>query len=101
VSDGLLVAYARSAGAQVIVKGLRAVSDFEYEFQMAHMNKKLDQDIETFFLAAATEHAYLSSSLVKMLASLGACTRDLVPPGVEASLRRKFAGAKPSAPPAP
>jgi pantetheine-phosphate adenylyltransferase len=89
-SDGLLVHYAREVGAQVIVKGLRAVSDFEYEFQMALMNKKLDSEIETVFLATGTEHAYLSSNMVKMLAGFGACIRGLVPPGVEDRLVRRL-----------
>lgn len=89
-SDGLLVEYARKVGAKAIVKGLRAVSDFEYEFQMALMNRKLDPDVETMFVATSTEHAYLSSSMVKMLAGFGACTRGLVPPGVDEMLRRKF-----------
>ena len=90
-SDGLLVEYARSVGAQVIVKGLRAVTDFEYEFQMALMNKKLDERIETLFLATATDFAYLSSSMVKMLVGFGASTEGLVPPGVEVRLRGKLA----------
>ncbi|OGS69622.1 MAG: pantetheine-phosphate adenylyltransferase, partial [Firmicutes bacterium RBG_13_65_8] len=85
-SDGLLVDYAGKVGAQVIVKGLRAVSDFEYEFQMALMNRKLASEIETMFVATATEHAYLSSSMVKMLAGFGGCTQGLVPPGVEERL---------------
>lgn len=89
-SDGLLVHYAREVGAQVIVKGLRAVSDFEYEFQMALMNKKLDYEIETVFLATGSEHAYLSSNMVKMLAGFGACIRGLVPPGVEERLARRL-----------
>lgn len=89
-SNGLLVDFARKAGAQAIVKGLRAVSDFEYEFQMALMNKKLEPGIETLFVATAAEHAYLSSSMVKMLAGFGACTRGLVPPVVHERLRRKF-----------
>ena len=90
-SDGLLVDYAHRVGAQVIVKGLRAVSDFEYEFQMALMNRKLDSRIETMFVATATEHAYLSSSMVKMLAGFGGCTKGLVPPGVDQRLRRRAA----------
>lgn len=89
-SDGLLVHYARRVGAQVIVKGLRAVSDFEYEFQMALMNKKLDSGVETVFLATGSEHAYLSSNMVKMLAGFGACIKGLVPPGVEDRLRRRL-----------
>ncbi|MDP2872696.1 MAG: pantetheine-phosphate adenylyltransferase [Bacillota bacterium] len=94
-SDGLLVHYAHEVGAQVIVKGLRAVSDFEYEFQMALMNKKLDSGVETVFLATSSEHAYLSSNMVKMLAGFGACLEGLVPPGVEDRLRRRLAGATP------
>jgi len=91
-SDGLLVEYARSVGAQVIVKGLRAVTDFEYELQMALMNKKLANEIETVFLPTATDYAYLSSNMVKMLAGFGACTRGLVPPGVESRLAQRLAG---------
>ncbi len=90
-SDGLLVEYARGVGAKVIVKGLRAVSDFEYEFQMALMNKKLARDVETMFFATATDYAYLSSNLVKMLAGFGACVKGLVPPGVESRLMERVA----------
>lgn len=91
-SDGLLVEYASQVGASVIVKGLRAVSDFEYEFQMALMNKKLAPAIETMFFATAAEYAYLSSSMVKMLATFGASVRGLVPPGVESRLPDRASG---------
>lgn len=77
--QGLLVEAARKWNAPVIIKGLRAVSDYEYELQMAHMNKKLSPDIETMFLTASTRYSYLSSSLVKEVAALGGCVRDLVP----------------------
>ena len=70
-SDKLLVEYAKSRGATVIVKGLRAVSDFEYEFQMALTNKKLNPDVETVFLTTSAEYMYLSSSIVKQVASFG------------------------------
>jgi pantetheine-phosphate adenylyltransferase len=93
-SDGLLVEYAKAVGAQVIVKGLRAVTDFEYEFQMALMNRKLSSDIETVFLPTATDYAYLSSNMVKMLAGFGACTSGLVPPGVERRLAERVAAHK-------
>ncbi len=92
-ADGLLVHYARRRNARVIVKGLRAVTDFEYEFQMALMNKKLDPGIETFFIMTSSAHSYLSSSVVKEVARWGGCVRDLVPRGVEERLRAKFVGA--------
>ena len=82
-STGLLVAYARAREAQVIVKGLRAVSDFDYEFKMALMNKKLDPGIETMFMMTSLEHMYQSSSLVKEVASYGGSIKDLVPPWIE------------------
>lgn len=69
--DGLLVDYARIEGAQVIVRGLRAISDFEYEFQMSLTNKKLNPEVETVFLTTNAENLYLSSSIVKQIASLG------------------------------
>jgi len=88
--DGMLVNYARSQGAQVIIKGLRAVSDFEYEFQMALANRQQAPDIETLFLMTSTEHLYLSSSLVKEIAQLGGDIGSLVPPPVERRLREKL-----------
>ncbi len=87
----LLVEYVVKSGAQVIVKGLRAVSDFEYEFQMALLNRHLQPDVETIFLMTAAEHAYLSSSIVKEIARLGGDIRGLVPEPVRAALALKFA----------
>jgi pantetheine-phosphate adenylyltransferase len=83
--DGLTVDFARGAGAGFIVRGLRAVSDFEIELQMAHTNRKLAPDVDTLFLMTALEHAYLSSSLVKEIASFGGDVSAMVP---AAALRR-------------
>lgn len=80
--DGLLVEAAQKNNARIIIKGLRAISDFEYEFQMALMNKKLGEEVETLFMATSTKYSYLSSSLVKEVARLGGCIRDLVPEAV-------------------
>lgn len=80
--DGLLADYLKMTNATVIVKGLRAVSDFEYEFQMALANKKLDGDAETVFLTTAGENMFLSSSLVKEIASFGGDVSDFVPPEI-------------------
>jgi pantetheine-phosphate adenylyltransferase len=88
--DGMLVAYAREQGARVVIKGLRAVSDFEYEFQMALANKQLAPDIETLFVMTSAEHLYLSSSIVKEIARLGGDVGALVPPGVERRLRERL-----------
>lgn len=87
---GLLVSYMEKRGAQVIVRGLRAVSDFEYEFQMAMMNNKLSPNIETTFLMASTRYSYLSSSIIKEVASLDACIEGLVPPHVEKKLLQRI-----------
>lgn len=89
--DGLLVDFARSHDARFIVRGLRAVSDFEYEFQMASINRKLAPDIDTVFVMTSTEYAFLSSSATKQVASFGGCVRGLVPGSVERRLREKFA----------
>lgn len=89
--DGLLVDYARARGAQVIVKGLRAVSDFEYESHMALMNRRLRGDIDTMFMMPAEAYAYTSSRLIKEVFRLGGEVGGLVPPLVEERLRRKFA----------
>ena len=77
--DGLLVDFARQKGAVAIVKGLRAVSDFEYEFQMSLANKILNPELETVFLTASAQHMYLSSSIVKQVASLGGDIANFVP----------------------
>jgi pantetheine-phosphate adenylyltransferase len=84
--DGLLVEYARRCGAQVIVRGLRALSDFEYEFQMALMNRRLDSNIETVFMMPSEAYSYLSSRLVKEVARLGGRVSGLVPPEVDRRL---------------
>lgn len=76
---GLLADYAKKTGAKTIIKGLRAVSDFEYEFQMAHMNKKLYPEVETMFLMSSFKYSYLSSSIVKEVGKLGGDLSGLVP----------------------
>lgn len=86
----LLVHFARSQGAQVIVRGLRAVSDFEYEFQLAGMNRRLDPEMETLFLTPAEQFTYISSSLVREIAALGGDVSPFVDPVVQAALRRRF-----------
>jgi len=88
--DGLLVEFARSVGATMLVRGLRYVSDFEYEYQMALMNRKLAPEIETLFLAPAFDHVYLSSSLVREVAGHGADVSALVHPAVAEALARRF-----------
>ncbi|HET9121942.1 MAG TPA: pantetheine-phosphate adenylyltransferase [Acidiferrobacteraceae bacterium] len=88
--DRLLVDCARACHAQVILRGLRAVSDFEYEFQMAGMNRRLDADIQTLFLPASDRDAYISSSLVKELAKLGGDVTPFVDIHVKDALRRRF-----------
>lgn len=88
--SGLLVEFARANRAVTIIRGLRAVSDFEFEFRMASMNRKLAPEIETFFMMTSNEYAYLSSSVVKQVASFGGCVRGLVPTVVEKRLREKF-----------
>ncbi|MFZ0426631.1 MAG: pantetheine-phosphate adenylyltransferase [Acidobacteriota bacterium] len=87
---GLLVDYAVSRGASAIIRGIRAVSDFDYEFQMALMNRRLEDRLETVFLVPAEEYTYLSSSLVKEVFSLGGSVRGLVPPEVERGLLEKL-----------
>ena len=88
--DGLLVEFARKIGATVIVRGLRAVSDFEYEFQMALMNRHLAPKLETIFLVPAFDLTYLSSSLVREVARFGGDLSGLVHPSVQAALRMKL-----------
>ncbi|HTV60150.1 MAG TPA: pantetheine-phosphate adenylyltransferase [Verrucomicrobiae bacterium] len=87
--DGLLIDFAREKKAQIILRGIRLVSDYEYELQMAWMNRKMEPDIETVFMLPAEAHSYLSSSLVKELARLGGPVKDLVPPLVEERLKTK------------
>ena len=85
--DGLLVEYARHRGATAIVRGIRAISDYEYEWQMALMNRRLRPDIETIFLMAGEAHSFISSQLVKEVIRLGGNISDMVPPVVEARLK--------------
>ena len=87
--DGLLVDYVERRHAQVIVRGLRAVSDFEYEFQMALMNRRLNDKIETVFMMPAEQYSYISSRLIKEVFSLGGRVHGLVPDMVEERLRQK------------
>jgi len=87
--QGLLVDYARDIGASVVLRGLRAVADFEYEFQMANMNRKLNSDVETCFMATGAGLFYVSSSLVREVAALGGNIGDLVPPNVAKALKQK------------
>ncbi|TGV00019.1 pantetheine-phosphate adenylyltransferase [Mesorhizobium sp. M00.F.Ca.ET.186.01.1.1] len=89
--DGLLIDYMNKRGAKVIIRGLRAVSDFEYEMQVASINKKLDDQIETFFMMTNNQYSYLSSSIVKEVARYKASVADLVPPAIEEALKRKLA----------
>jgi len=88
--DGLLVGFAGTEKANAIIRGLRAVSDFEFEFQMALMNRKLDNNVETIFLMPKEEYTYLSSRLVKEIARLGGNVAKFVPAIVAASLDKKF-----------
>ena len=88
--DGLLVEFARAENAVAVVRGLRAISDFEFEFQMALMNRKLDPGIETIFLTPREEYTYLSSRIVKEIARLGGNVEAFVPTSVAQALREKF-----------
>ena len=88
--DGLTVRYAKSRNANVILRGLRALSDFEFEFEMALMNRRLDEGIETVFMATNAEYSYLSSSIVKEIAGFGGSVESLVPKIVEEYLKRKL-----------
>jgi len=88
--DGLLAEFAKKVGATIIVRGLRAVSDFEYEFQMALMNRQLHPSLETVFLVPAVDLTYLSSSLVREVARFGGDVRPMVHPVVATALARRF-----------
>ncbi len=87
--EGLLVQYAADRGAHAIVRGIRAISDYEYELQMALMNRRLEPNIETVFMMPAEIYSYVSSRLVKEVFQLGACIDGLVPPLVEERMRKK------------
>ncbi|HHV63859.1 MAG TPA: pantetheine-phosphate adenylyltransferase [Peptococcaceae bacterium] len=88
--SGLTVEFARKYGAVALIRGLRAMTDFEYEFQLALMNKKLAPDIETVFLMTKSEYSFISSSAIKWAASLKGCIKDFVPENVEKALYRKY-----------
>jgi pantetheine-phosphate adenylyltransferase len=92
--EGLLVDFAREKGANVILRGLRAMSDFEYEFQLALMNRKLDRNIQTIFLVTDFKWFYTSSSIVKEAASFGGDVSDLVPKAVNEKLLERFGKAR-------
>ncbi len=92
--DGLLADYARQSGAVAIVKGLRAVSDFEYEFQQALINKKLNQEVDTVFITTRAENMYLSSSVVKHICDLGGDISQFVPPEICDDIIKRIRGAK-------
>lgn len=88
--DGLLIEYVKNKGARVILRGLRAVSDFEYEFQMAQMNRHLEPDIETFFMMTGQHYFYINSRLIKEVAKLGGSVTGLLPETVLERLKQKF-----------
>ena len=88
--EGLVVDYARRRGARALIRGLRAIADFEYEFQFAHMNRHLAPDVETVFLMTSEESFYVSSSLVKEVAAMGGDITKVVPASVVAALTQKF-----------
>ena len=90
--DGLLVDFARSQGAKAVLRGIRAVSDYEYELQMAMMNRKLDPELETLFMMPAEKYTYVSSRLVKGVFRLGGDVSSLVPPNVMERLKAKVRG---------
>lgn len=87
---GLLVEFAKKSDAKIVIRGLRAISDFEYEFQMALMNRKLNPEIETFFMMPSVDYTFLSSMLVKEVYMLGGGLLDLLPQHVEKKMRGKF-----------
>lgn len=89
-SNTLLVFYAKRRQAHVIIRGLRAIADFEYEFQMTLMNRRLDEDIETMFLMPREEYTYVASRLIKEVAAYGGNVEELVPPPVALALKEKF-----------
>jgi pantetheine-phosphate adenylyltransferase len=88
--DGLLVDYAQQRGAQAVLRGMRAVSDFEYEFQLALMNRKLDREVETVFFMTGLRWIFTSSSIIKEAARFGGDVSDMVPPCVNKRLKAKF-----------
>lgn len=95
--DGLTVEFARRCDAMVILRGLRALSDFEFELQIAHTNHSLAPEVETLFMATSAQHSFLSSSVVKEVARFGGNVRHMVPAGVADDLARLFNRTTPSA----
>jgi pantetheine-phosphate adenylyltransferase len=91
---GLTVDYARAIGARAIIRGIRAMSDFEYEFEMALMNKRLNPDVETLFMMPSQEYMYVSSSRLKELVQFGRAVEEFVPPLVAKQLRERIAGGR-------
>jgi len=87
---GLLIDFAKKKNSKILIRGLRAISDFEYEFQMALMNRKLNREIETFFMMPSLTYTFLSSNLVKEVSLLGGCLDGLVPDTVENKLKEKY-----------
>jgi pantetheine-phosphate adenylyltransferase len=94
IMRGLVVELAREVSAHVLVKGLRALTDFEYEFQMAQLNRKLDPELETMYLMASPEYSFLSSSGVKEIARFGGCVSDLVPEVVKRRFSEMYGSAE-------
>ncbi|TGU72829.1 pantetheine-phosphate adenylyltransferase [Geomonas terrae] len=92
--EGLLVDYVRQAGATVVIRGLRAVSDFEFEFQLAQMNRNITREVETLFMMTSVPYSYLSSSIVKEVSHLNGPVDKLVPPLVKNALDEKFRPAR-------
>ncbi|MCA1797599.1 MAG: pantetheine-phosphate adenylyltransferase [Desulfuromonadaceae bacterium] len=90
VIDGLLIDYVRNQGSNIIIRGLRAVSDFEYEFQLAQVNHTVEKNIETMFMMTSVRYGYLSSSVVKEMGSLGGDIKDFVPECVLQRIREKY-----------
>nr|WP_255484375.1 pantetheine-phosphate adenylyltransferase [Granulicella sp. 5B5] len=90
--DGLLVDFAREQGAKAVLRGIRAISDYEYEFQMAMMNRKLDPELETLFMMPAEKYTYVSSRLIKGVFELGGDVTSLVPPNVVERLKQRVPG---------
>jgi pantetheine-phosphate adenylyltransferase len=92
--SGLLIEFVRQHGSRVVLRGLRAVSDFEYEFQLAGMNRSLDPDFETIFLTPSEQHMFISATLVREIAALGGDVAKFVDPRVEARLKKKVGALK-------
>ena len=90
--DGLLVQYVKKVGARFVIRGLRAMSDFEYEFQMASMNRNLNCDMDTIFMMTSKDYFFVSSRTIKEVASFGGSIKGFVPPAVEESLKKRFPG---------